>query len=271
MLSLQNTRYVDKTEKIHAEVRFIYELSKFESLSLGNHYAVGHVMGAVQNLTKHYFPYLTQNGHHIFHSVPIWKSKSDSPAMNITNVTFQIYAKHGHEIHDYRNISRGSDAIIALLGMTGSRPMPSTRLEYTVDWVPRLRGNLPHGAVMISRYLFLERLLKLMAKVNATTTIVPVFPGAEDEGDCVPLFSGQEGGQWELALTNWARRYCKKDHSACQWEAKNGSQTAFKWDHTDKWNYEHEGAFNDKNNGNYAVYCEFHYMSLGVYLIGRLP
>lgn len=240
---------------IPVEVRFIYELSKFEGLSLGNHNAVGYVMGAVQYLTKHYFPYLTQNGHHILHSVPIWEPKSNPPSMGITELTFQVYAKNSQEIRDYRHLSRGSDAIIVLLGMTGFRSLPSTRLEYTVDLVPRFRGNSPHGAIVISRDLFLERLLKLMAQVNTTTTIVPVFPGAGDEGHCVPLFTGQEGGEWELALTTWARRYRKKDRNNCQWEVKHGSQTAFKWDHTDKWNYEHEGSFNDKNNGLYTVSC----------------
>ncbi|TFK37966.1 hypothetical protein BDQ12DRAFT_132552 [Crucibulum laeve] len=236
-----------------SSAKFVYELSKFEGLHLAERSAVERVRGAVHFLKAHYLSELTLHGHHILHSMPIWKSSP--PAMGVTGLTFQIYSKNTYDRSNCTR-SQSSEAVLVLLGMTGFRPLPKGRLEYSTEWLTKVKNGVSHGTVCISRKVFLEeRLLRLLAHVNATTTIVPVFPGVVEDGACVPLFTGLDGGEWGMSLTTWAARNLKRPR-ACKWELNAGSESDYKWDHTDKWSYEHEGAFDDKNNGTYIVSCQ---------------
>ena len=129
-------------------------------------------------------------------------------------------------------------------GMTGFKPMPSRRLAFSTNWVVRANKNVSHGTVSISRHVFMdERLLKLLAKINTFTTIVP-------------LFSGVENGVWKLELTTWGQHPMRKNR-ACEWKAvsEREGHLKYKWQHRDGWSYEHEGS-SDIVNGSYSVSCE---------------
>ncbi|KAF8884776.1 hypothetical protein BD779DRAFT_1739314 [Infundibulicybe gibba] len=164
---------------------FVYELSKFEGLHLASRSAVESVKGAVHYLKDHYFRELTQHGHHILQTIPVWKCGSTPRPQHY-------------------------DVALILLGMTGFRPLPSGRLEYSTEWFVKNRKTVTHGTVCLSKKVFLEqRLLALLSRVNATTTIVPFFPRSES-GGFVTLFDGHEGSEWGLALTTWARHSRKQ-------------------------------------------------------------
>ncbi|KAF8884777.1 hypothetical protein BD779DRAFT_1442896 [Infundibulicybe gibba] len=231
---------------------FVYELSKFEGLHLASRSAVESVRGAVHYLQDHYFRELTQHGHHVLQTVPIWKRGSNPPPTGLTDVTFQIYSKTVCTRHSH--VSQHYDVVLMLLGMTGFHPLPSGRLEYSTEWFAKHRGTVTHGTVCLSRKVFLEkRLLALLSRVNATTTIVPFFPGGESSG-FVTLFDGHQGSEWGLALTTWARHSRKRTHG-CDWDLVPGTESDYTWGHIDKWSYEHEGSIVDKHNGVYTIAC----------------
>jgi len=143
--------------------------------------------------------------------------------------------------------------------MTKFKPLPKARLEYSAEWVTRSKGQVGTGTICLSRKVFLEeRLLGLLSGINATTTIVPIFPGSDDDDDCVALFTGLEASEWGLSLATWGKRNMtrRKRGLKCDWEF-NAASGGYKWDYTDKWSYEHEGSHDDANNGIYNVSCQF--------------
>ncbi|KAF8881368.1 hypothetical protein BD779DRAFT_1546677 [Infundibulicybe gibba] len=228
---------------------FVYDLSKFEGLYLANRSAVENVRGAVHYLKDYYFRELIQYGHHVLQSVPIWKRGSNPPPTGLTDVTFQIYSKTSCTRHSH--VSQHYDIVLILLGMTGFRPLPSGHLEYSTEWFTKHRGTVTHGTVCLSSKVFLEkRLLILLSRVNATTTIVPFFPGGESSG-FVTLFDDHEGSEWDLALTTSARHPRKWTHG-CNWKLESNHQ----WRHTDKWSYKHKGSIVDEHNGVYTIECQ---------------
>ncbi|KAF9010257.1 hypothetical protein BDQ17DRAFT_1421498 [Cyathus striatus] len=235
---------------------FVYELSKFEGLHLGTRTAVDSIKGAVYYLKDHYLSVLTSHGHHIMQSIPVWKQGTKPPSMALTGVNFQIYSKQIITRANCTRVSQALEATLVVLGMNNFKKFPAARLDYSTEWVMKGKKTTSHGTVCISRKVFLEeRLLPLLAGVNATTTVVPVFPSSEDASRYVSLFTGHVGAEWGLALTTWASRFSAKQRKAF-WELISGAKSTYKWDYTDKWSYEHEGAAGDKNNGIYLVSCQ---------------
>ncbi|KDQ52587.1 hypothetical protein JAAARDRAFT_702442 [Jaapia argillacea MUCL 33604] len=226
------------------DAEFLYDLSSFEGLMLGGRSALGRVKSAVHYIREHYFHHLTYHGHHILHSIPVWKADSRPPAMGLTDVTYQVYSKHIQNRYNCRHTSKSSEAIIVVLGMINFQPLPSERLAYSTEWIVKNRGGFSPGTVCLSKKIFLEdRLLAILSKVNAETTIVPVFPDAEEDGE------------WQMELTTWGKR---RKNRVCKWEQVKDCESGmdFKWDHTDKWSHEHQGSVDDKNNGTYTVACQ---------------
>jgi hypothetical protein len=235
---------------------FVYELSKFDGLHFGTRTAVDSIKGAVYYLKEHYLSVLTSHGHHIIQSVPVWRPGTKPPSMALTDVNFQIYSKQTITRANCTRISQTLEATLVVLGMNNFKKFPAPRLDYSTEWVMKGKKTVSTGTVCISRKVFLEeRLLPLLAGVNATTTIVPVFPTSEDANRYVSLFTGHVGAEWGLALTTWASRFSVKQRKAF-WELISGTTNNYKWDYTDKWSYEHEGAAGDRNNGIYLVSCQ---------------
>ncbi|KDQ49725.1 hypothetical protein JAAARDRAFT_142971 [Jaapia argillacea MUCL 33604] len=263
------------------KAEWIYKLSSFDGLCLGNREALDLVKSTAHYLTQHYFPTLTLHGHHILYSIPIWKEGSKPPSTGLTSVGFHVYSKHTYHRDNCRHASTITDTCIVIFGMTNFSPMPATRIEYTTEWIVRLKRGFSHGTICLSRKVFLQdRLLLALAQVNAATTVVPFFPGHEDESlKYAKVFTGLEDGEWELGVTTWGERNTHRKNRGCKWEVIKGSESHYKWDHADKWSYEHEGAHDDKNNGLYTVHCKtnnklelptgFHHGSLDIVMSGE--
>jgi len=176
--------------------------------------------------------------------------------MGLTGLKFQVYSKHTYS----RLNAHLSDAVIVLLGMTNFKALPKARLQYSADWVRRSKGQVGTGTVCLSRKVFLEeRLLSLLASINASTTIVPIFPGSDDESGYVALFTGVEASEWGLALATWGKKNSgrRKSTAKSNWQVNAAAEGSYKWEYVDKWSYEHEGHAGDVNNGIYNVSCEF--------------
>ncbi|CCM02877.1 uncharacterized protein FIBRA_04991 [Fibroporia radiculosa] len=227
----------------HAQ--FLHEFSTFEGLfQMDDRRPIDKVQAAVHYLKSHYLPYLAHWGLHIIHTVPIWTFGSTLPSCALTSVAFHVYSKLTITRQNWAHVSTAQEPVIAILGMSSFRPLPSTQLEYSADWVVRATKGISYGTVCVSRAAFMEqRLLHLLARVNALTTVVPKF-------------SGIHNGVWKLELTTWAKHEWKSSED-CKWVAVPAEHDGFSkyaWQHRDCWKYEHEGS-GDVANGTYAVSC----------------
>ncbi|TFK43794.1 hypothetical protein BDQ12DRAFT_662371 [Crucibulum laeve] len=235
--------------------KLMYDLSKFEGLCLSDRGAVDYAQTVVHCLKEHYFAKLTLYGHHVLQSLPAWKSQS--PARDVTTLNDQVYHNTAHGRHNCHcnHIRRNVEPVVILLGMTNSRPHPSSRLAYIIEWIIGIKNGLSHGTVCHSRKLFLEeRLLWLLSRVNASTTIVATSPELVDSA-VVPVFADHVDGGWAIVITTWGARKSKKQRKA-SWKLNRGGESDYIWDYTDKWSYEHGGASDNEANGTYTISCQ---------------
>ncbi|GJJ16055.1 hypothetical protein Clacol_010334 [Clathrus columnatus] len=227
----------------------------FSSLQLGNRTAVGFIRAAVHYLTKHYFTDLTHHGHHILYSTPVWKSGSKPPSGALTSLSFQIYSKYTYT----RETVDLSNAVLILLGMTNFKKHPKGHLEYSSEWVIGSEGVVSAGTVCLSRHVFFEdRLLKSLANINGSSTVVPNFcPNSNNESAAIFTGSDDEESEWGLALATWAQRTCvRRKAGKCDWKINTHKEESdYKWEYVDKWTYEHENSHDLGKNGAYKISC----------------
>ncbi|KAI0916987.1 hypothetical protein AcW1_007702 [Taiwanofungus camphoratus] len=223
---------------------FIHEYSTFEGLFQSpDRHPIDKVQAVVHYIRTRYFPHLTQWGLNILHTVPLFKSGTSLPSYALTNIDFHVYSKASIHRHNWAQVPPALEPAIVILGMTGFKPLPSTHLEFSANWVARVNKGISYGTVSISRNVFMDqRLLKLLARVNAVTTVIPLFHGVEND-------------VWKLHLTTWAQHEFRRNRP-CDWklDAEKDGYTKYKWEHRDGWSYEHEGS-SDIVNGAYTVSC----------------
>ncbi|THH28534.1 hypothetical protein EUX98_g5660 [Antrodiella citrinella] len=223
---------------------FVHEFSSFEGLFQSyDKRPIDKVQAIVTYIKNHYFEQITSSGYHILNTIPVWKTGSTPPSYGLTSITYHVYCKHVLERHTWGAFSKADEPVIILLGMTGFRPLPSLTLKFSTNWIAQAIKGVSYGTVSLSKRVFMEeRLLTLLARINALTTIVP-------------LFAGVDNGAWRLELTTWAKHEIRKSR-ACNWVAVQGEGglLKYKWEHRDEWNYEHEGS-DHITNGRYTTSC----------------
>ncbi|PCH38353.1 hypothetical protein WOLCODRAFT_115316 [Wolfiporia cocos MD-104 SS10] len=234
-------------EHIYLDLRnaeFLHEFSGFDGLFHAHDVRpIDKVQAVVHYLKNHYFPHLASQGVNILHTVPVYKAGLALPSYALTSIAWHVYSKAEITRHTWSQVSAVAEPAIVIVGVTGSRTLPATRLEYSANWVVRVSKTISYGTVSIARSVFMEeRLLKLLSRVNSLTTIIP-------------LFSGIDNGVWKLELTTWAEHDWRKG-SACNWKplAEANGVKKYIWQHRDGWSYEHEGT-GDVANGTYSVSC----------------
>ncbi|KAH9910984.1 hypothetical protein B0H21DRAFT_714389 [Amylocystis lapponica] len=98
--------------------------------------------------------------------------------------------------------------------------------------------------VAVSRRIFLnEKLLDVLARINGLTTLIPLFPSADN-------------GFGELRLTTWAEHENRKN-SLARWELVSGNNDGgakYMWEHLDGWTYQHQDT-SEIPDGSYSVLC----------------
>lgn len=227
------------------DAEFVHEYSSFDGLFQSqNSRPIDKVQAVVHYLRSHYFPHLRTWGLNILHTIPVWKSGTSLQSYALTDIDFHIYSKVDIHRHNWAQVSPNLEPIIVIVGMTGFKPMPNRRLAFSTNWVVRTNKHVSHGTVSISKQVFMdERLLNLLARINAVTTIIPMLPSVEN-------------GVWKLELTTWGQHPIRKNRP-CEWKpvSEREGHLKYKWAHRDGWSYEHEGT-SDITNGAYSVSCK---------------
>ncbi len=232
-----------------SEAEFIHEFSRFEGLFTAQHKRpIDKVQAIVTYLRNYYFPQLVSAGYHVLHTNPVWKASPSIslPCHALTSVVFHVYSKSTITRQTWSDLSRSAEPVIVVLGMSGGRPLPALQLQFSTEWVARANEGVSYGTLSLSRRVFLEeRLLDLLSRVNAVTTVLPSFSGIEEN-------------KWNLELTTWANHPMRADRPCRFFRMDQGDLPGilkYKWEHRDVWNYEHEGS-KYIMNGTYSVSCE---------------
>ncbi|KAL4248925.1 hypothetical protein ABKN59_007566 [Abortiporus biennis] len=227
----------------HAE--FIHEFSVFDGLFHGeDRRPIDKVQAIVTYIKSHYFTHLASRGLHILHTLPVWKAGTTPPCHGLTSVIFQVYSRENLERHTWGSFSKSPEPVIVVLGMCGFRSLPCIQLKFSTSWIIRVNKAICYGTVCLSKRTFLdERLLHLLSRINALTTVIP-------------MFSGVDNGAWRLDLTTWAKSEMRKDRP-CQWVhlKEHDGLLKYKWQHRDVWHYEHEGESDYIIDGVYKASC----------------
>ena len=234
-----------RTNENPLDAEFIHEFSNFDGLfNSHDKRPIEKVQALVTYLQSYYFAQIVASGYHILYSLPIYKAGATNlPAGALTEVTFQIYSQTQYDRHNWGQVTKATEPVMLILGMTNYRALPAAQLKYSSSWIIRASRGIAYGTVSLSRKTFLDdKLLALLARVNAITTIV-TLPFAI------------ERGAWKLQLTTWAQSETRKG-SVCKWvlDSNIGGLLKYKWEHRDSWRYEHEGS-TDITNGSYSVDC----------------
>lgn len=205
-------------------------------------------------LTSCYFPAFKRARHHVLYTIP-FTDNTTTTKHGITAVKFQIvpfmYGAPGVYAEGLIGPQKAlfERNMIVLAGMIDGHklpesPLPRPQSGASGNWVCGVGREVPHGTVCVSRATFLNtRVLALLEKVNAETTILPAFSGVED-------------GDWVLALTTWSNHQMKKART-CKWKEVTRAHSEsldFEWRNRDNWRYQHDGDFG--GNGLYSVDCK---------------
>ncbi|KAF7366826.1 hypothetical protein MSAN_00940900 [Mycena sanguinolenta] len=177
---------------------------------------------------RKYFLELSAAGHNIIHSIPIL---SEHHHFGLTSASYQIVSK---DVVTVTNCMFKREApVLMVVGMTGGRPLPAVTISWGYGWV--IPGRTPsHGTICLSSKAFLEgKLLSALEVVNRRTTVVPRFPGEQEE-------------EWKVHLTTWDNHRYRKNE-LCNWKqvpSSNSSWLEYAWEHRDEWSYEHDSTRN---------------------------
>ncbi|OSD05189.1 hypothetical protein PYCCODRAFT_1443501 [Trametes coccinea BRFM310] len=122
---------------------------------------------------QQYLPAISKHGLNVLLSVPVFKPGPFLPSYALTSIAFQVYSRDEVTRFNWMEVTAGMEPIVVILGMTGSQPLPPTpRLQYSTNWIAR--KGFSHGTICISYAAFRERVLSLLAKVNAQTSFIPI-------------------------------------------------------------------------------------------------
>ncbi|THG96118.1 hypothetical protein EW026_g5654 [Hermanssonia centrifuga] len=220
---------------------FIHEFSSFDGLYSHDRRSIDKVQAIVTYLQSYYFTQFISSGYHVLYTIPVWKPTTNLPSYALTEAIFHVHSPKPVTRLTWHQVTKVNEPIIVILGMTGSRPLPALRLTWTTNWTLRATKAISYGTVSLSKRVFLEeRLLTLLAEVNALTTVI------------VQPFR-LHNNSWSPELTTLAQAE-RGAHTRWVLDTEKAGLLKYKWEHRDGWSYEHWGS-NDTMNGNYSVHC----------------
>ncbi|KAI0356431.1 hypothetical protein OH77DRAFT_1400405 [Trametes cingulata] len=216
----------------HAE--YVHDYSNFgETRNIGrdSRLLILKLQAVIFYLTQHYFPAVCKDGLNVIASIPVWKAGKSLPSYALTSVAFHIYSKVEITRHNWTHVTAGMEPIIIVVGTTGYRPLPSTQLEFSTGWIVHANTGFSHGTIGIARRVFIEeRLLTLLANVNANTTMIPVL---------LDPSLGFRG----VSIKKWAEHDQRKDKPS-RWELQPSDGEGclkYLWEHCEEWRYQLSG------------------------------
>ncbi|CCM05147.1 uncharacterized protein FIBRA_07356 [Fibroporia radiculosa] len=225
---------------------FLHEYSRLDDLLRAPTRRSIESLRAVLSLVRRsYLPALHQWGFSILHTIPIWNHGTLPPTYALTQAEFQIYSDVTVTRQNcLQAMSSIMEPVILILGMTGFRPMPSTHLQFSANWVVRVSEGVSSSTLALSREILLDKgLLVLLAQINAVTTIVPVMTHIDDKG------------VWKPTFTTWAHDP-QRTGQRCPWTPERldvDVSYRYKWEHQVSYTYEHKGS--GVVQGEYSVSC----------------
>ncbi|KAI0712230.1 hypothetical protein C8Q76DRAFT_845437 [Earliella scabrosa] len=215
---------------------YLHDYSTFGDLGSGgdNRSSILKLQAVVYYLTQHYFFAICKDAQNVVSSVPVWKSGTSLPSYALTSVAFQVYSKVEITRHNWAHVTAGMEPIVVVFGMTGFRALPSNHLDYSTGWIVQGNKGFSHGTISIAKRVFIEeRLLNLLSRVNALTTLIPATP------DGMQAFHG-------LKLQPWAEHEKRKDRPS-KWELQpsdTDGSLKYMWEHCEEWRYNLKGNSN---------------------------
>ena len=109
----------------------------------------------VTYLQSYYFAQLIASGYHILYSLPIYKAgAANLPAGALTDVTFQIYSQTAYDRHNWGQVTKATEPVMLILGMTNYRALAAAELKYSSGWIARASRGISYGTVCLSRKTF---------------------------------------------------------------------------------------------------------------------
>ncbi|KAH9891709.1 hypothetical protein C8Q73DRAFT_782384 [Cubamyces lactineus] len=194
-------------------------------------------------LTRQYFPALCKDGLNVVFTVPVWQSGASLPSYALTDVTFHVYSRVEVTRYNWAQVSANMEPIVVVLGTTGGKPLPSQRLEFSTNWIVQANKGFSHGTISIAQRVFIEqRLLQLLANVNAQTTLIPVLFN--------PLL-----GFHGVNMKRWAEHDQRKDRPS-KWRlvpSEGADCLRYLWEHCEEWQYKLSG--NGELDAAQGIYC----------------
>lgn len=220
------------------------ELSNFTEVDL-NRQSISRVHSLICHIKKDYFQQLMSAGYHVLHTTPVWLGP-DSPRYAVTDLKLHLHSEVEVTRQTVKSHVHGTEPVIVLLGMVQNRPAPITKVDFPAHWIARASRLSRTGILCVSRDVFLHRrVLSLLDKVNAATTLIPEFTGVR-------------GDKWGLKLTTWAENVHRKQQPTPftveeSRHAKDGL-LQYQWKHHERWIHELLGA-QQRTKQTYTVSC----------------
>ncbi|KAI0700946.1 hypothetical protein BC835DRAFT_322712 [Cytidiella melzeri] len=226
------------------DAQFLPELSNFNGLFTDlKRESIVRVKTLLSLVREHYFEQLMSAGYHVIQTVPVWLRGHEAPPYALTDFVFHVHSETEVTRQTLKSSVHVNEPVIVILGMVNGRSMPA--MKFSSDWIARAGRLSQCGAICISKDLFFnERVLKLLSKVNAATTMIPYFTGVH-------------GDDWGLDLVRWSDDVKRKDQGSrftlSDIPGKEGV-LLYSWKHHERWIYELL-ASNAQAKHSYTVSC----------------
>jgi hypothetical protein len=225
--------------------QFVFDLSRMDGLySSGSTAALQRLSVIVKSLHA-YLAHLYTAGHHVIHSTPMF-SLEDKSTLGLTSVAFQILSK---TVVTRESVGRRHQApVILVCGMNQGRPLPSTRIEWSDEFITRSKRTSSYSKLCLSNDAFLSGyLMPLLTKINARTTIISRSTHVDDDDD-----------DMRVSLTMWGERRLRK-RRGCNWTLKTPSRPdvlEFIWAHSSNRTVGNQVQGDDAIDDSFSVSCE---------------
>ncbi|KAF8312219.1 hypothetical protein DL93DRAFT_1325415 [Clavulina sp. PMI_390] len=224
--------------------KFEFGLSRFNDPEFGySRLSLEKAAAAHHYLRQNYFEKMKKTSARVVHTVILSDDAGQTSApYDFAKATFHIYSKNPITRENYLIIPPGEEPVIAVLGTVNpATPLPPNNLHWSTRWLYGSGATL--GTLALSKSVFLEgKLLPLLEGVNRATTLLPAK-------------LDMDAGDWFVELTTWKKKYNDRVNRAASWELmeKTGSALQYKWDHSDEYEYNHEGRAGDKDSGSHFL------------------
>ncbi|KAI1790120.1 hypothetical protein LXA43DRAFT_521299 [Ganoderma leucocontextum] len=155
--------------------RFAPEYSPWDDREYSDPEKIRARMTLAEHIKADYFSQLIACGMHILASVPLYSYTAAAAFHRLTSMAFRTFTADTAVAGGFtqEESTTRSEQILFVLGMVGGNPLPPVSFfKPSTSWL--VRGRFSHGTLAISRHAFHSRLLALLARVNALTTLEPV-------------------------------------------------------------------------------------------------